>query len=400
MIEQTVKLYETDSYKRRHFSRVLAIDPVNRALALDSTIFFPTGGGQDHDLGSINGLSICDVVEKEGVVWHILDEKQAASQISEALLISQGTEIRPGDEVEGLIDFERRYDHMVQHSAEHILSGIVLADYGFKSTGFHIGRPYVRVDYSGYLDDEMLDQVLIKANQAVAAAHPIKVYQGTFEELKELKYRSKKELEGLIRIVDCGVDVCACCATHLKNTSEVRLISIVSNEKYKGGSRLMLLAGDRALDYVRKLGALANKLGAVLSSKTENLVEAATTVKDKAARLDLMNYSLEKRLADEMFEAHALNRKRVYMEEYMSPKVMNSLITRLSEAYGGSFVGLSFSEDDFSYTVADSEERAADLAKTLFEDFNPKGGGRGRLYQGKFKASKESVERKLKLITK
>lgn len=399
-INETIKLYETESYKTEHVSKLLAIDVKNLALALDSTIFFPTGGGQDHDLGSINGLRVVDVYEKDAVVWHVLDQSQDFRTVSDEVLISPLGRLRLGEEVRSSIDFERRYDHMVQHSAEHIVSGIVLSEFGFKSTGFHIGSPYVRVDYSGYLDEDMLDKVLIKANQAVEAAHEINIYKGSYEELEDLKYRSKKELDGLIRIVDCKVDVCACCATHVRNTSEVRLITVVSNEKYKGGSRLMLLAGNRALEHVRKLSRITNKLSVILSSKVEDLVEAAYLVKEKAAELDLVNYRLEKRLADEIFEAHPQNQKRVYLEENFSSKVMNSLITRLCESYGGLFVGLVYVEDDFNFTVADSEEKAEDLAKTLFGDFGLKGGGRGKLYQGKFKASKEEVERKLKSIIK
>lgn len=400
MIQETIKLYETESYKKEHVSRIIAIDEKNFALALDSTIFFPTGGGQDNDLGTINGFKVLDVQEKDGVVWHHLDENSGFIEKGEAYLLGTEVRLEVGLEVRSAIDFERRYDHMVQHTAEHILSGIVLEECGFKSTGFHIGSPYVRVDYSGYLDDEMLDRVLMKANQAVEDAHEIRIYKGSYEELKDVKYRSKKELEGLIRIVDCKVDVCACCATHVRNTAEVRLITVVSNEKYKGGSRLMLLAGKRAIDYVSRLGSMANQLSIILSSKVEDVVQAAAIVKEKAARLDLLNYTLEKRLADEIFEAFALHQKRVYIEESLSPKVMNSLITRLMEAHGGAFIGLGIGAEDMSFTVADSDEGAQGIAEKLFSEFCPKGGGRGRLYQGKFKASKEEVERKLQSIIK
>lgn len=399
-MRETIKIYETDSYKRECSSSVVFIDEKMGALALDSTIFFPTGGGQDYDLGSLSGLRVVDVIEKDGIVWHILDKGQEGLKIEGSKITLGDKKIEVGTEVLGIIDFERRYDHMVQHSAEHIVSGIVLSEYGFRSTGFHIGQPYVRVDYSGYLDDEMLENVLIKANKAVESAREINIYKGTYEDLADVKYRSKKEIEGLIRIVDCAVDICACCATHVKNTGEVRLITVVSNEKYKGGSRLMLLAGNRALDHVRNLGSLTSRLSAVLSSKVEDLVEAATIVKEKAAKLDLRAYALEKRLADEIFEGFSHHQKRIYLEENLSPKVMNSLITRLCEAYGGFFIGLSYEGEDFNFTVADSSEKAAEVGLELFSEFQPKGGGRGRLYQGKFRATREVVERKLKSITK
>lgn len=399
-LNQTLKIFETDSYKTEHKSKLAAIDENLYAIALDETIFFATGGGQDYDLGFIEGCPVINVEEREGVIWHFLDKNREGCSLENQLFKTAEGVFDIGDEVRSGIDFERRYDHMVQHTAEHIFSGIVLKEYGFKSTGFHIGKPYVRVDYSGYLGDDMLDKVLQEANKAVRMGIDVRIYKADYEELRDVKYRSKKEIEGAIRIVDCGVDVCACCATHVKNTGEVGLIVIVSNEKYKGGSRLSLLAGDRALDYVRRLSKITYKLGAILSSPVENLEEAATALKEKAAKLDMDNYALQKILAEEIHASFPLTERRIILDESLSPKLMNALIVRMADSYGGYFIGLSLNGEDCAFTIADSNGGADEMAKNLFSEFAYKGGGKNTLFQGKFKATADKIERVLSSITK
>jgi alanyl-tRNA synthetase len=235
----TEKLYEKDSYLSEFDAQVLSVES-DGALChavLDRTAFFPEGGGQYADRGTICGYPVTDVQIKNGEIVHT---------VSGALT--------RGDTVHGVIDFALRYRRMQNHSGEHIVSGIVHRLYGYDNVGFHLGDDDVTLDFSGELTREQLDELERLANRAVWENKEISVAYPTPSELASLTYRSKLDLTENVRIVSVGdVDVCACCAPHVARTGEIGLIKLLDFMRYKGGIRLHILCGESALsDYGKR----------------------------------------------------------------------------------------------------------------------------------------------------
>ena len=220
-----MKLYEINPYLTSFTAEVVERTTINDqpAVVLNQTAFYPLGGGQEPDRGTLNAVAVTDVIERDDTIYHLL-----ARALTD-------------DEVLGEIDWARRYDHMQQHSGEHILSGLVLERLGLNNVGFHIGEDLMRVDYDEFIDWPVLLELERDANQVIAQNLRIisDIYQPGDED-----FRFKKEITGQIRVVDVpGVDRCACCGTHVASTAEVGLLKIVEAEKYKGGVRLGIVCG-------------------------------------------------------------------------------------------------------------------------------------------------------------
>lgn len=228
----TAKLYETDPYVQTFTATVLVCTPAGEqfAVQLDRTAFYPEGGGQPCDTGALGTALVTDVQEHGGVITHT---------VSAALPV--------GQTVEGRIDWARRRDHMEQHTGEHILSGTLHRLFGAENVGFHIGSPAVRMDMSVPLTAGQLAEAEAQANAVIRADAPVRCWYPAPEDLAKLTYRSKKEIDGAVRLVDAGgADLCACCGTHVSTTGQVGAIKILSAQSYKGGTRLAVVCGERA----------------------------------------------------------------------------------------------------------------------------------------------------------
>ena len=202
----TQKLYETDSYVQTFAAQVLACTPVQGgfSVVLDRTAFFPEGGGQPCDTGTLGAARVLAVHTGGATITHTTD----------APLTVGGT-------VEGCIDWPARLDAMQQHTGEHILSGTLHRLFGAENVGFHIGTPYVRMDTSIPLTAAQLAQAEAEANAAVRADTPVRCWVPDPETLAHTEYRSKKALDGDVRLVEAGGDCCACCGTHLARAGDV-----------------------------------------------------------------------------------------------------------------------------------------------------------------------------------
>lgn len=236
------------------------------AVVLDRTAFFPEQGGQKADRGTLGGAKLLDAEINEGVIVHILDAPLEA-----------------GSEVEGEVDWARRFDFMQQHTGEHILSGLANRLYGAENLGFHLSEREVQLDFSVQLSEAELEALEHAANQAIFRDIPVKAYYPNAEELAALNYRQKKELTGAIRIVELeGVDCCACCAPHVARSSEVGILKILSAMNYKGGTRLYIACGMRAVqDYAARIRE-AQQLSKLLSAPQGELSAAVVRVQEKA----------------------------------------------------------------------------------------------------------------------
>ena len=234
---RTEKLFYNDSHLSKFTAMVLECEPYEKkegcyAVELDRTAFFPEGGGQYADTGKLKDAKVSDVREKNGRILHITDQPFEAGEI-----------------VEGEIDWETRFMKMQQHTGEHIVSGIVHARYGFNNVGFHLGTEDCTMDFDGEISKEALQEIELEANRAVWKNLTIEVSYPSKEELEELDYRSKIEIEGQVRIVSVpGYDICACCAPHVERTGEIGMIKLVNMQRYKGGVRVTMLCGSRACE--------------------------------------------------------------------------------------------------------------------------------------------------------
>ena len=241
-MQPTEKYYEHDAYRREAVGHILAAEPDSRTgggrIALDGTVFYPEGGGQPADRGTLTladgtVLTVTDVHEQAGVIWHMVSSLPAGAV--------------PGAEAAQAIDWAWRFDKMQQHTGEHILSGILHSMFGAENVGFHIGSDAVRMDTNIPISAEGLKAAETAANRIIWENVPVSITYPTREELAALTYRSKKEIEGQVRIVTIpGADVCACCGTHTAFTGAVGQIKILAAENYKGGVRLSIVCGGRA----------------------------------------------------------------------------------------------------------------------------------------------------------
>ncbi len=234
----TEKLYDYNSYLKEFTASVISCKECDGGFCtvLNKTAFFPEEGGQCSDTGTLNDANVLKVIlNNDGTITHITDRFVSS-------------------EVVGKIDFKKRFRNMQNHTGEHILSGLFYKHYGFSNVGFHLGSEEITMDISGFLTAEQLQKIEEEANSIVFENVKVTAYYPTKEELKNMFYRSKGEIDGDIRIVKIGeYDTCACCAPHVNRTGEVGLIKIVDFYKNKNFLRLQIKCGYEALyDYQEK----------------------------------------------------------------------------------------------------------------------------------------------------
>ncbi len=402
----TAKLYYEDAYITSFNARILSVTPVDGKdgcydLILDRTAFFPEAGGQDPDRGSIAGWQVTDVRIKNGIITHRIcrDEKtdDTAGVPSE------------GDNAECFIDWEHRFSNMQQHTGEHIFSGIVHRLHGYDNVGFHLSEHIVTMDYNGELSAEEIAEIELLSNQAIWEARAIYTSYPTDEELSNMDYRSKGELEPPIRIVEIeGVDLCACCAPHVKNTSEVGILKVVDYQRYKGGIRFSILCGKRALlDYITKhdmLTGLSHSLSVPtekVPSETDRLIEEKNRLEYrlKNAQADMLATQIAGVSADTtcawvFTEASDQNVVRNAVNELVKGREFAGVFYGAGENYRF-IIGAGSRISDGSVPAEDNCPNANDVLAHLRNSFEIKGGGSPEMVQGSVSADREALEKAL-----
>ena len=257
---ETLKLYYTDAFLREFDGRVLACRPDGKKwlVALDQTAFYPEGGGQPADHGTLGAAKVTDVQEKDGVIFHTCDKP-----------------LTEGESVHGCIDWQRRFDHMQQHSGEHIVSGMLCSAYHCDNTGFHMGEGSVIIDYNADIPWKGVLEIEARANRYIWENHAFEALYPSAEELAALPYRSKKELSGQVRITRFPeADCCACCGTQVAQSGQVGLVKFIGWQKFRDGVRLELLCGERAMQYLAMNWEQNSAVGRSLSVKAEKTAGA------------------------------------------------------------------------------------------------------------------------------
>lgn len=383
--EATEKLFYKDSHLKEFTAKVLSCQekpskkgekPGYRIL-LDRTAFFPEGGGQFGDRGWLDGVEVSDTHEKEGLIWH---ETEAPLEV--------------GTIVQGKLDFPERFVRMQQHTGEHMISGIVHRLFGYDNVGFHLGADVTTLDFNGELTEEQVRRVEDEANQAVFADLPVQVLYPAKEELKGLDYRSKIEIEGQVRLVQIpGIDLCACCAPHTKTTGEVGLIKILSCDRHRGGCRMVMVSGMRALwDYRRKQRSVT-EVSVALSAPPEGIGEAVLHLKEQQGRLrEQVNRMQAVHLKQKLSEITPEDRNVCIFEEEMDNIAVRNFVNDAMERCGGicgAFVGND--QDGYRYILGSRTVDLRAFCKELNARFQGKGGGKPEMVQGSLRGTEKEI---------
>ena len=376
----TEKLYYIDAYIKEFDATVTDsfTEGEKHVVILDSTAFFPEEGGQSSDTGVIGDARVIDVHEKDGIIRHFVDKP-----------------LVKGEKYACKIDFDDRFEKMQCHTAEHIISGAIKRLYGFDNVGFHLGATEVTMDINGYLTREQLDEIELIANRAVFDNVPIKTYFPKSEELIALEYRSKLDLTENVRIVEVeGYDTCACCAPHVAYTGEIGLIKILDFEKHRGGLRINIAAGYRALRDYREKYSNVLKISAIFSEPQATVAKAAesfnSSYEDLKSRLKIAgvnNARLEAKLIENT------DASLVYHCPHMSMDELREFVNSAKEKVGGILVALAGSAGDYKYIMTSKSVDLSPIYKHINADLCGRGGGRDNMMQGSFATDFESIRK-------
>lgn len=390
----TEQLYYQDSYIKDFEAVVLSCIPNGNHFeaVLDRTAFFPEGGGQCADTGVLHienrKIKVFDVQERNGEIIHFIDE-----------------EILPGQTVIGELEFQERFFKMQQHTGEHIISGIVHRRFGYENVGFHLGKEEVTMDYDGPLTPEELRSIEYEANQVVAENREIRAYFPGTEELEKIPYRSKKELQGKIRIVeiqDC--DICACCAPHVQTTGNVGLIKITNAIRYKGGMRLWIACGMRALEDYNQKEASVVQISNMLSAKQQEVTDAVKRLTEEIQQLKEKAAKMQERLVMGYLESEKAvlkenpNANLLLFEKELDAMAMRNFVNagmELTKGVCGAFVGDE--KQGFRYVLGSSGD-IREIGKKLNAAFQGKGGGKPPMIQGSLVGEEEKIREFLEKI--
>lgn len=377
----TKKLYDIDSHIASFEAVVTGctLSGERYLVELDQTAFFAEGGGQQADRGLLAGQAVQDVQEKDGHIYHYVEQPLAV-----------------GEKVKGEIDWPFRFTNMQQHSGEHILSGIVYAWKGYHNVGFHMNDTLTTIDFDGPLTAQEIRELEVLANRVIYENQPITVTYPEPEELAQMDYRSKKKLTGAVRIVKVGeADCCACCAPHVRLTGEIGQIKIVSCENYKGGVRLTILCGERALaDYERKNQEL-KEIGGRLSVKPEQVPQAVEKQEEELRRqkeriAELSAQLIEARLAQISESTKSVCLVETALDSVSARNLVNGLTEKLS-GRGAVLLKKSGSSEEYQYIIGSRTENVRPLAKELSARFGGRGGGSEHMVQGTVTGAAEEI---------
>ncbi len=376
----TRKLYYEDGYQTSFTATIISCEIGEKGyeVVLNQTAFYPEGGGQPADTGTLKDAQVIDVQIKEGVIYHRTNKP-----------------LEVGEEVQGQIDFRRRFDLMQQHSGEHIVSGIVKSKYGYNNVGFHLNHDYMTCDFDGELTKEQIQEIELLANEAIYKNLPIDGVIYKENEIKEKDYRSKLDLTGDIRLVTISeYDICACCGVHVKTTGEIGMIKCVSSERHRGGVRMTWLCGKRALKDYDKKQEIVSESAKVLSSKSDSVVKHLTKLQRELNEAKQKIAGLTNELFQYTSEAYLKTDKPALMiyEAELQGDNLRRLCLMISEKTDKVVLVLTGEAENFKYALSAKEKDIRPFNKLLTEQFNGKGGGKSELCQGNLVGSKEEIE--------
>lgn len=375
---ETKRLYYEDVYKKEFTAKVLECRESKKGyeIILNQTAFYPEGGGQPSDTGILGGINVKEVHEKDGELIHYTDGP-----------------LEVGMDVIGKINWGRRFDLMQQHSGEHIVSGLVHEAFGYDNVGFHMGSDVITIDFNGMLDEEQMAEIEAKVNQIIWENQEVEIFYPTEEELKNLDYRSKKELSGWVRIVRFpGADTCACCGTHVTRTGEIGMVKLLSVVKFREGVRMEMLSGKRVLDYLNMVNEQNRQISVKLSAKMDKTASAVARLQDENFALKGRVHALEEEFI--VGEAAKWKEKEnvVLFQEGMEAGSVQKLTDAILQVCKGRCAVFSRNADgSYKYAMGEKDGDLRQFTKEMNAVLNGRGGGKPFFVQGSVQASEKEI---------
>ena len=374
----TDRLYYVNQYLTEQIALVRSCEKAKDGwlIELDQTIFYPTGGGQPCDLGCIAGVKVLDVVEKGEQIFHLCDRPLS---VGESVLCE--------------IDWARRFMLMQQHSGEHLVSGIIHARFGYDNVGFHMGSDTITIDFSGEISLEELREIEKAANEVIYRNLPSTIFYPDAESLAALPYRSKKELTGPVRLVKFEeIDLCACCGLHVRQTGEIGLIKLISTTKFHSGSRIEMLCGSRALNYLNTINEQNREISTLLSAKPFLTAASVRRVSEELKNTQYRCTCLENELFTRIAAENTAKGNILLFEKDLSPDALRRLCDAVLHTCGGICAVFSEKEGGYSYALGSLDRDLREAVRTLNAALCGRGGGKPTFVQGSVAAKKEAVE--------
>lgn len=382
--KETVRLFDKDAYATEFEATVMTCEEKEQnnqrmyQVVLDQTLFFPEEGGQSPDQGTIDGVEVLNVQTQKGIITHTL-----------------AAPVEAGSKVKGVVEWQHRFYNMQQHSGEHIFSGIVNRRFGYDNVGFHLSDSVVTMDFNGVMEAKEIEDIEDEVNMVIAKNIPIEVSYPAREELEKLQYRSKIEIDGQVRIVTIpGYDVCACCAPHVRHTGEIGMLKVMNAQNYKGGMRISILCGFRALEAFRQKSAIVTELMDIFTTNQDALAE-------NAEKLKSTNQSLKMQLAEakqEVMEYKVASLptdidNAIIFESNLETPVMRNVINQLVEKYDGiSAIFVGSDTTGYNFIIGSQKTDCRIIAAALKNKLEARGGGSAVMVQGSLKAQREAIE--------
>lgn len=375
----TRKLYYIDSHLMEFEATVTECRTFENgcAVILDSTAFFPEGGGQSADTGYIGDVRVTDVQETGGEILHFCEKPLPVGTVQSCRL-----------------DREQRLRRMQNHSGEHIVSGLAHRLYGCENVGFHMGEGEMTVDFDRELSWDELMEIERLANEVVRSNVFIMTWFPGADELRHLTYRSKLELSENVRIVEIdGVDRCACCAPHVTRTGEVGIIKIFDAERHRGGVRITLACGMDALDDYRLRQRSVTEVSRLLSAKRGEIASAVSRLlceQEKAKeRIAMLSTELISLRADSCAETDGnICLFDELLDEIAQRELVNLLMPKC-KGFAAVFCGSD--ADGYRYVIGSRNIDLRKNARAINGLISGRGGGRPEMISGRASSSSEDI---------
>ena len=373
------KLYYEESHQKEFTAVVTGCVPKgeNWEVTLDATAFYPEGGGQACDLGTLGNAQVLDVQERDGDVIHT-----TSGPLTVGLTVS------------GSIDWQRRFDLMQQHSGEHMVSGVVHRRYGYHNVGFHMGETLVTVDFDGIIPPEDLVSIEREVNDAVWKNIALHCWIPSQQELPNVTYRTKRELPWPVRIVEIpGVDSCACCGVQVKQTGEVGLVKLFSCVKFHQGVRIEMACGRRAMELLSCVYEQNRLVSQAFSAKILETGDAARRMNEQLASEKFRSVGLQKQLFAAMAENCRGKQDVLYIEKDLTPAAVRELADAAAKVCSGVAAVLSGNDESgYSICLVSGTRDVRELGAQAAKELNGRGGGKPGAFQGNLKAQRSQIQ--------
>lgn len=373
----TRKLYYEDCHLRQFTATVTGCQRAENGwqITLDATAFYPEGGGQACDLGTLGSAQVLDVREQGEQVVHLCDSP-----------------LPVGETVTGALDWDRRFDLMQQHSGEHILSGLVNQKYGFHNAGFHVGKEVMEIDFDGMIPPEDIPLLEEQANRVIWQNLPIHCHIPDPEALSQATYRSKRALPWPVRLVQIpDTDSCACCGVHVAYTGEIGMIKILSWTKFHQGVRLELVCGKRAWDYLQQVFTQNRQISQALSAKPLETAGAVKKLQDTLSEEKFRSTGLQKQIFAGIAKDYVNQKNVLHFADPLEPGQVRELADTIAQGCTGWAAVFSPREGGYSYCLGSREADLRQLGKAMTSALNGRGGGKPNFQQGTVSAEEAAI---------